>query len=139
MTSFLTAVSFSLALRLSNLTSPQRVLSFLILPFNSSFDPSLAFLAVGALPLATALYRKWGRGLCPKNSAKVDWRLVTGAAVFGVGWGMEGICRTSSIHIVASTRLMFIALVFHKQLDLGWSTLGMLLRQALTFSHSQLG
>lgn len=91
-TSFLTAMSFSLALRLSNLTSPQRVLSFLILPFNSSFDPSLAFLAVGALPLASALYRKWGRGLCPKTSAKVDWRLVTGAAVFGVGWGMEGIC-----------------------------------------------
>ncbi|THH12523.1 hypothetical protein EW146_g7619 [Bondarzewia mesenterica] len=91
-TSFLTALSFSFSLHLSNLTSPLRVLSFLMLPPSPSFDPSLAFLAMGALPLATVLYRKWGRPLCPVTNTTIDWRLVTGGALFGIGWGIEGIC-----------------------------------------------
>lgn len=96
-----TSVHFALALQLSNLTDPLRVVSFLLLPWHRAFDPSLAALAVGALPLAIVLY-KYGRGgevpVCggkwsiPKGGS-VDWRLVGGAAMFGVGWGITGVCR----------------------------------------------
>ncbi|KAL1687584.1 hypothetical protein GGG16DRAFT_61864, partial [Schizophyllum commune] len=117
---FTTAVDFALALRLSNLVDPQKVLSFLVLPrvvrnivdaplraiglvsasATRPFDPSLAFLAAGALPLGMALYRFFrgpevprlrGQWSIPKGG-RVDARLIVGAAIFGVGWGMVGIC-----------------------------------------------
>lgn len=141
---FWTAVAFALALRLSTLYSPTKVLSFLITPFPDSriFDPTLLFLAVGALPTSIALYQlaiwlrsnpnirrldyKGGReNIVPSygaialtefpqsrllsskaayppliaekdnwttDSAQIDRRLLLGAVVFGVGWGLEGIC-----------------------------------------------
>ncbi|KAJ2934939.1 hypothetical protein H1R20_g2173, partial [Candolleomyces eurysporus] len=97
---FTTSVQFALALQLSSLTEPIRVISFLLLPLHKAFDPSLAFLAAGALPLAIALYRygrgsevpvlggKWG---IPKGGP-IDLKLLAGAAIFGVGWGMAGVC-----------------------------------------------
>lgn len=97
----ITGCHFALALRLSNLTDPTRVLSFLLLPFHRAFDPSLAFLAVGALPLNILLYHyahgnerpclggKWG---IPNTPGKIDVKLVVGAAIFGVGWGLTGVC-----------------------------------------------
>ncbi|KAI0320744.1 hypothetical protein OF83DRAFT_509271 [Amylostereum chailletii] len=87
---FFTAASFAFSLRVSKLVDPQRVLSFLLLPFHSAFDPSLVYLALGALPLLSILYHKGAQKIC--SSQGVDGRLVLGAALFGVGWGMEGIC-----------------------------------------------
>lgn len=95
-----TSFEFALALRLSNLTEAIRVLSFLLLPFHQAFDPSLVFLALGAMPLSILLYqfarnpeipRLGGTWSVPKGG-KVDSRLLIGAALFGVGWGMSGIC-----------------------------------------------
>ncbi|KAF9014011.1 hypothetical protein BDQ17DRAFT_1341905 [Cyathus striatus] len=95
-----TSFQFALALRLSNLTEARRVVSFLLLPVHKAFDSSLFFLAMGAMPLAILLYR-YGRmdkkprlgGLwtIPKGG-KVDARLLLGAAIFGVGWGLGGVC-----------------------------------------------
>ncbi|KAI0043986.1 hypothetical protein FA95DRAFT_1583933 [Auriscalpium vulgare] len=90
LTALLTALAFALALRLSNLVDPHRVLAFLALPAHPAFDPSLAFLAAGAIPLAAALYRAGAARIAPVG--KVDARLLAGAALFGVGWGVEGIC-----------------------------------------------
>lgn len=101
LTSLITGFQFAVALRLSNLTDPNRVISFLLLPIDSSFDPSLAFLAVGALPLAMLLYR-FGRGdekprlggkWAIPTTKQIDMKLVLGAAIFGIGWGLGGICR----------------------------------------------
>ncbi|KAJ7774966.1 hypothetical protein B0H16DRAFT_1672569 [Mycena metata] len=95
-----TAFEFALALRLSNLTEPIKVVTFLLLPVHSAFDPSLAFLALGALPLAIFLYqfargseqpRLGGPSSVPKGD-QVDSRLIIGSALFGVGWGMSGFC-----------------------------------------------
>jgi hypothetical protein len=54
-------VNFSIALHFSNLSDPNRIVSFLLLPFQRAFDPSLAYLAVGAMPAAILLYH-FGRG-----------------------------------------------------------------------------
>jgi uncharacterized membrane protein YedE/YeeE len=91
---FCSALAFASSLRLSNLSEPRRVLTFLLTPAHASFDPSLVYLAIGAIPLASALYR-FG-GVRVQKKGKVDAQLLTGAALFGVGWGMVGICRKSS-------------------------------------------
>ena len=96
-----TSVQFAFALRLSNLSEASRVLSFLVLPFNRGFDPSLVFVAGGAVSFGIFLYhyargnerpRLGGVWSIPKGG-KVDAKLLIGSAVFGVGWGMAGICR----------------------------------------------
>jgi len=95
-----TSFQFALALHLSNLNDARRVLSFLLLPFHPAFDPSLALVAAGALPIGIFLYhsvRGSGRarlgGTTLVEPGKVDARLLIGSAVFGIGWGMAGICR----------------------------------------------
>ncbi|KAJ3895673.1 hypothetical protein GG344DRAFT_85733 [Lentinula edodes] len=95
-----TAVDFALALRLSNLTDPKKVTAFLLLPFHPAFDPSLAFLAIGAIPIGAALYHFFrgpekpvlgGPWAIPK-SGTVDTKLLLGSVLFGIGWGASGLC-----------------------------------------------
>lgn len=102
--SFLTAVQFGLGLYLSSLTIPSRIIWFLVTPFHRNFDPTLVFLALGALPVATVSYfygrggekpRLGGKWTIPKGG-EIDRRLLVGAAIFGIGWGIEGLCRTSN-------------------------------------------
>jgi len=88
---FCSAFGFAFALRLSNLSDSRRVLAFLLTPAHTAFDSSLVYLAVGAIPITSLLYRI-GTVRVPKKG-KVDGRLLAGAALFGVGWGIEGICR----------------------------------------------
>ncbi|KAJ7709783.1 hypothetical protein B0H17DRAFT_1029238 [Mycena rosella] len=98
--SLATAFQFALALRVSDLTEPIRVVAFLLLPFNEAFDPSLAFLALGALPLAIILYQlargpeqpRLGGPWSVPTGARVDPRLLIGSALFGIGWGLSGFC-----------------------------------------------
>lgn len=54
------------------------------------------YLAVGAIPLASVLYRV-GRVRVERKKT-VDARLLAGAALFGVGWGIGGLCRKSLSH-----------------------------------------
>ncbi|KAF5389900.1 hypothetical protein D9757_003719 [Collybiopsis confluens] len=95
-----TTVAFALALRSSNMTDPKKVLSFLLLPVDSAFDPSLAFLAIGALPLGIVLYHFFrgserpalgGAWNIPKPG-QVDTKLLIGSTIFGLGWGTSGFC-----------------------------------------------
>ena len=66
-----------------------------------SFDPSLAFLALGALPLIWGLYQYASNDEEPPAGGlraipepeMIDTKLLGGAAIFGVGWGLAGICR----------------------------------------------
>ncbi|EFH12542.1 DUF6691 family protein [Pseudoroseomonas cervicalis] len=88
-----------LGLLLSGMLDPARVLAFLDLA-GGAWDPSLAFTMLGAV-LVTALgYRlAWRRGrplLADRfqlpTARAIDARLVTGALVFGLGWGLAGLC-----------------------------------------------
>jgi hypothetical protein len=90
---FCSAFAFSLGLRLSNLTDARRVLGFLLTPVHSAFDSSLVYLAIGAVPLVSILYRVGSVRV--QRKGRVDAQLLAGAAVFGIGWGVEGICRKS--------------------------------------------
>ncbi|ESK94570.1 family integral membrane protein [Moniliophthora roreri MCA 2997] len=100
LTFWATGVEFALALRLSELSDPTKVISFLLLPIHPAFDPSLMFLALGALPASFCLYHfcrgpekpRLGGTWSISKGGLVDTKLVVGAAFFGVGWGISGIC-----------------------------------------------
>jgi uncharacterized membrane protein YedE/YeeE len=89
---------FGLGLVVSGMTNPAKVLAFLDLA--GDWDPSLAFVMAGAIPVAAigfALGRRRAAPLCapgfaPPTARDVDARLVGGAVLFGLGWGIAGFC-----------------------------------------------
>lgn len=90
---------FGLGLTLSRMIDPAKVLGFLDVAGN--WDPSLAFVLAGAAGTAALGFRiVLGRRAAPLFADKfslptargIDLRLVLGAAIFGVGWGLVGLC-----------------------------------------------
>lgn len=85
------------------MTDARRVLSFFLLPYHRAFDPSLVFVAAGAMPVGLLLYhfargdeRARLGGTTTVKTGKIDTRLLVGSAIFGLGWGIAGICRKRS-------------------------------------------
>lgn len=107
---------FGVGLALGGMTQPSKVIGFL--DVGGRWDPSLALVMLGAvgvhaLILQVARRSAWGRGLtlpAPASSG-VDARLVTGAAVFGVGWGLGGYCPgpgVASLGAAAPSAIVFV-------------------------------
>jgi uncharacterized membrane protein YedE/YeeE len=113
---FAAGMLFAIGLGVAGMTDANRILGFLDL--SSSWDPTLAFVMVGAIGVhlpCYALIRRLGRPrLAPSfevpSAAHVDRRLVAGAAVFGVGWGLGGYCPGPGLVSAASGAV--VALVF---------------------------
>jgi uncharacterized membrane protein YedE/YeeE len=97
LSAFGSGLLFGFGLLLSGMTDPHRVRAFL--DFAGAWDPSLAGVMVGAIAVhGTALWferRRLGATIGPQ--APLDARLVVGAAVFGVGWGLAGYCPGPAI------------------------------------------
>jgi uncharacterized protein len=89
---------FGLGLTISHMVNPAKVLAFLDLA--GDWDPSLAFVMLGALAVTAPAYafaKRRRTPLCaaafkPPTATKVDRLLVSGALLFGVGWGLVGYC-----------------------------------------------
>lgn len=89
---------FGIGLAMSGMTDPLRVLGFLDL--FGDFDPTLLFVLGGAVATTTLLFRFVLRRGSPvlastfhlSNLRHIDAKLVGGAALFGVGWGIAGYC-----------------------------------------------
>lgn len=97
----LAGVLFSVGLAVSGMTQPAKVVGFLNFSDWGAWDPSLAFVMVGAIGVYAAVFRVVNvrRGsplLAAKFSlpatSRIDSSLVGGAALFGVGWGLSGFC-----------------------------------------------
>ncbi|CAG9297037.1 YeeE/YedE family protein [Celerinatantimonas diazotrophica] len=90
---------FGIGLVVSDMVNPTRVIGFLHV--TSHWDPTLIFVMVGAIIVFAAGYwlvikrrQKSILGQKYELSAyrKIDAPLVFGAAIFGIGWGLVGIC-----------------------------------------------
>ena len=90
---------FGAGLTFSRMVDPAKVLSFLDIAGN--WDPSLALVLAGATGTAAIGFRLvLGRRATPlfaetfslPGPCNIDPRLVIGAAIFGVGWGLVGLC-----------------------------------------------
>jgi len=113
----LAGMVFGLGLAISGMTSPARVKAFL--DVTGAWDPTLAFVMGGALTVAAPLFY-WarrrgttleGHALPSGPAGPVDRRLIGGAALFGIGWGVAGLCPGPGLANLAIQPLHALAFV----------------------------
>jgi uncharacterized membrane protein YedE/YeeE len=116
---------FGLGLLVSGMSNPTKVLGFLDVASIASgtWDPSLALVMLGAITVALPGYRLVLKMPRPQfaarfhlpTSSEVDSRLFVGAALFGIGWGLVGLCPGPALTSLAvggrQTLLYVLAMV----------------------------
>lgn len=118
---FLVGLAFALGLGLGGMTQPARVLGFL--DVTGDWDPSLAFVMLGAVAtyaVAFRLVRQRARPLLASDFVlparrDLDANLLVGALVFGVGWGLAGLCPGPALTALGSgepAALRFVGAMF---------------------------
>lgn len=106
LTAFLAGLIFGLGLLLAGMSNPAKVLGFLDL--TGAWDPSLVLVMAGAiavalLPFILAKKRQQsllGLPMQLPNKREIDRRLIGGSLLFGIGWGIAGICPGPAVAIL---------------------------------------
>ncbi len=99
---------FAVGLALGGMLQPSRVVGFL--DFFGAWDPTLAFVMLGAVSVNALAFRLTRRRSAPLLDAEfhlplqtgVSPRLVAGSVVFGVGWALSGYCPGPAVASLAS-------------------------------------
>ena len=104
---FVCGIVFALGLGLSGMLQPGKIIAFLDVTGN--WDPSLLFVmgpAVGIVLVAWLLRRgkptAWGTEVPAQRNHTLDVRLYAGAALFGIGWGLSGVCPGPAVANLAA-------------------------------------
>ncbi|MGZ3418570.1 MAG: DUF6691 family protein [Polyangiales bacterium] len=108
---------FGTGLVIAGMTQPSKVIGFL--DVLGSWDPSLAFVMIGGIAVHFILMRLVLRRPAPIFAEKfhlptrrdLDARLIGGAALFGVGWGLGGYCPGPALVSAASGAIAPVAFV----------------------------
>ena len=123
---FCAGLLFALGLGISGMTDANKVIGFLNVA--GQWDPSLAFVMVGAIGVHLATYRiivnrpspLFGDLFLIPTITDINPRLVAGAGLFGIGWGLGGFCPGPAV--VSSASLGQAALVFTATMLAGMAT-----------------
>ncbi len=115
--SFVCGLIFGAGLLISGMTDPQKVLGFLDL--FGAWDATLAFVMAGAVAVAASGFAIARRRAAPALSARFLWPdrndidapLVGGAVLFGIGWGLAGICPGPALVNLAGLSLPIVVFV----------------------------
>jgi uncharacterized protein len=129
-TAFGAGLVFAVGLCLAGMTWPTKVIGFL--DFSGSWDPSLAFVMLGAIGVHALFVRYAKRMVRPRFESsfaipverRVDGALIAGAAIFGVGWGLSGYCPGPAVVSVAAfgrPALVFVLAMVSGMLVFKWS------------------
>ena len=113
-----TGLLFGAGLAASGMTNPEKVQGFLDL--TGVWDPSLMFVMGGAVVVTLISFRfilKLSRPVFSEqfhmpSSTSIDTRLIIGAALFGTGWGLGGLCPGPAISSLALLNINSIIFVF---------------------------
>lgn len=97
---------FSIGLMLSGMSNPAKVIGFLDLL--GDWDASLAFVMLGAIavaffPLQKAIRKPvtiFNETIQLPEKTQLDQKLVSGAFIFGIGWGIAGICPAPALTLI---------------------------------------
>lgn len=110
---------FGAGLAISGMADPARVKGFLDM-FGGNWDPTLAFVMGGAvvvMSIAWIIKRKMTSPLVRNDfslpsSTAVDLPLISGAIIFGVGWGVAGLCPGPALIGIVLEPLSSLSFVF---------------------------
>ena len=119
--SLISGIIFGIGLVISEMINPEKVLGFLDLFGN--WDPSLAFVMIGALIVSSPLFHIIKKKEKPifaenfnySNNKNINNRLIIGSVLFGAGWGLVGLCpgpAISSIGLLNIHSIIFIVVMF---------------------------
>ncbi len=122
-TYFLAGLLFAIGLVIGGMTQPEKIIGFLDVA--GDWDPSLAFVMLGAIGVHGVAYRLvmrrttplWAPRFLVPTRSDIDAKLVLGALIFGVGWGLGGYCPGPAL--AASGALVPDALLFVAMTILG--------------------
>ena len=114
LTAFLAGLLFGIGLLLASMADPAKVLAFLDLAGN--WDPSLALVMGGGIvaaliPFTLAKRRTQSLTGCPMqlpSKREPDRALVIGSLLFGIGWGIAGICPGPAVVVFGSGNLAIL-------------------------------
>lgn len=114
---FIAGLIFGLGLLLSGMTDPAKVLGFLDL--FGQWDPSLALVMAGAIGVgvfAFAAAKRRDKSLLGDEmhlpaARQIDRRLVCGALIFGIGWGLAGFCPGPALVTMATGELKAVVFI----------------------------
>lgn len=123
-TALLAGLLFGLGLILSGMTDPAKVISFLDV-FGGQWNPALAFVMIGAISVSAigfTIAKKQPKTVFDKpitlpDATNIDARLLIGAGLFGIGWGIAGFCPGPAL--VSLTTIAQIAVPFVAAMALG--------------------
>ena len=115
---FVAGLIFAIGLAIGGMTQPGKVTAFLNIFGN--WDPSLTLVMLGAIAVHAVLYRMIRQRTAPlfaptlsiPTRSDFDLRLLGGAALFGIGWGLGGFCPGPAVTSLASGQtsvLIFVA------------------------------
>lgn len=117
LTAFIAGLLFGIGLLLAGMANPAKVLGFLDLA--GLWDPSLALVMGGAI-LAALIPFSWARQQTKSllgapmqlpEKRELDPRLIGGSLLFGVGWGIAGICPGPALAILLSGHWQVVVFV----------------------------
>lgn len=124
----LAGVLFGIGLAVSGMLIPDKVLNFLDIA--GHWDPSLALVMGGALAITIPGYYLVTKRARPvfadtfslPTNRDIDAKLLTGAALFGLGWGLSGLCpapalvniTTAFVDVLAFVGAMLVGMLGHK-------------------------
>jgi uncharacterized protein len=115
--SFVCGLIFGAGLLISGMNQPEKVLGFL--DISGVWDATLAFVMAGAVAVSAIGFAIARRRAAPLLAAKFSWPerrdidapLVAGSIIFGVGWGLAGICPGPALVNLAGLSLPIVVFV----------------------------
>ena len=115
---FITGLIFAIGLGISGMTDTTKVLGFLTL--DSEWNPALMLVMGGAIAVHAVVYQVVTRQTSPlftdtfhiPTRTDIDTRLLVGALLFGLGWGMGGICPGPGFVSVFSGAIEVLVFLF---------------------------
>ena len=122
---FFSGLIFGIGLIVAGMANPAKVLGFLDLA--GMWDPSLALVMAGAIAVGSVAFQfakrrtlsLLGLSLQLPDARQIDRRLIVGSVVFGIGWGLAGICPGPGLVLLGSGEFLGIVFVIAMLLGMG--------------------
>jgi len=118
---FLCGLQFSIGLMVSGMINPAKVIGFL--DVFGQWDPSLAFVMIGAVIVTALGFRfvlkqdrpRYASAFSMPTRTDIDAPLIIGPILFGLGWGIVGLCPGPALAALAaapaSTIVFFVSML----------------------------